>query len=143
MARHTRRLPRNRQGRERATERAAALLQQLEQQADEVRELEAAARDAKARLREQILRYVDARELDITDMAKRTGISRQTIHRLLRARAPRPPRPVEEWDVGQRVGHRSWGAGTIEEADGPRLLIRLDSGDRIEVHARLAGITPL
>lgn len=143
MARHTRSRPRNRHDRARAEEHAAVLLERLGQKSDEVRELEAAARQARRKLQNQILRHVRARELDISDMAKRTGISRQTIHRLIRARDPHPPRPVPEWVAGQRVVHPSRGVGTVKEADGARLLIRFDSGERSELHARLARITPL
>lgn len=143
MARHTRRLPRNRQERERAKEQAARLVQQLEEQATEVRELEAATREAKTKLQDQILQHVADRDLDITEMAKATGISRQTIHRLVRARNPLQPQATPEWVTGQRVAHESRGAGTIEEADGPRLTVRFDNGRRFELHARLARIKPL
>lgn len=144
MARHTRRLPRNRQERERATERAAHLLEELRQQADDVRTLEAAARKAKTKLQKQILRHVDAHDLDISDMAKTTGISRQTIHRLITARRQSlPPR----WFVGQRVAHPGRGPGTIEKANGPAVTIRFDRHDLgrnpQELHAELARITPL
>lgn len=143
MARHTRQLPRDRHAREQAVERAAHLLKRLGHQADEVLELEAAARRARTDLQNQILRHVDARELDISDMAKTSGISRQTIHRLIRAQTPSPPRPVAQWVSGQRVVHPSRGAGTIEQADGPRLLVRFDSGRRDKLHAGIAGIKPL
>ena len=143
MARHTRRLPRDRQERDRAKQLQAGMLEQLGRQANEVCELEAAARAAKEKLHDQILRHVDARDLDISDMAKATRISRQTIHRLVRSRNPPPPRPAPDWVTGQRVVHRSRGAGTIENADGPALSIRFDSGERIELHAGLAGIKPL
>ena len=76
-------------------------------------------------------------------MAKATGISRQTIHRLVRSRKAPPPRPAPEWVTGQRVVHQSRGAGTIENADGPALSIRFDSGERHELHAGIAGIKPL
>jgi AraC-like DNA-binding protein len=144
MARHTRRLPPNRKEREQATARAAQLLEQLEQQAREVRELEAAARTARKRLKEQIVRHVDARELDISDMARTTGISRQTIHRLISARRRSEP---PGWVVGQRVAHPSRGPGTIEKANGPVVTIRFDRpelcGRPHELHTGLAGITPL
>jgi DNA-binding phage protein len=143
MARHTRRLPRDREERDRATQLEAGLLEQLGRQANEVCELEAAAREAKEKLHDQILRHVEARDLDISDMAKATGISRQTIHRLVRSRNPAPPRPAPGWVTGQRVVHRSRGAGTIERADGPSVSIRFDSGERHELHAALAGIKPL
>ena len=143
MARHTRRLPRDRQERERAKQLQAGMLAQLGRQANEVLELEAAAREAKEKLHDQILRHVEARDLDISDMAQATGISRQTIHRLVRSRNPPPPRPAPEWVTGQRVIHRSRGAGTIEHADGPAVVIRFDSGARHELHAGLGGIKPL
>ena len=84
MARHTRRLPRNRQEREHADRRATGLLLTLKWQADETRELEDAARESMHELRQRILRHVQNRELDISDMAEVTGISRQTIHQLVR-----------------------------------------------------------
>jgi 1,6-anhydro-N-acetylmuramate kinase len=143
MARHTRHVPRNRHDREQATKRAGALLDQLGHQANEVRQLEAAARRARTRLQDQILHHIDARELDITDMAKATGISRQTIHRLQRSRNTRPAEIVPEWVIGQRVVHRARGAGTIEQADGSALTIWFDNGQRSELHARLAGIKPM
>ena len=144
MARHTRRrLPRDRQERGRARERAARQLEQLDQQANEVRELEAAARDARAKLLARILRRIDDRDLDITEIAKTTGISRQSIHRLVRSRNPSQPQATPEWVTGQRVAQESRGPGTIEEADGPRLVILFDNGERFELHARLARVKPL
>ena len=144
MARHTRRVPRDRHDRAQAAQRAAGLLDQLGRQADEVRQLEAAARSARTRLQQQILRHVDARELDITDMAKRTGISRQTIHRLICARRQSAqPR----WGVGQRVAHPGRGPGTVLKVNGPALTIRFDRPDlghnSQQVHAKLARITRL
>lgn len=150
MARHTRRLPRDRQARAQANERAAKLLEQLGQQAQEMRELEAAARRARADLQRRVLQHIDAHELDITDMAEATGISRQSIHRLVRARNHRPesipapgPEPTPDWVAGRRLAHAYFGAGTIEAVDGPNLSIRFDSGKLIELHARLANIEPL
>ena len=162
MARHTRRLPRNRQERARANERATQLLQQLRQQAHELHELEATAQQARARLQRQFLRHIDARDLDITEMAQATGISRQAIHRLVRARNPHPPekvsapdphppekvsapdpQPTPDWAAGGRLAHSYYGAGTIEAVDGPNLRIRFDSGELADLHARLATIEPL
>jgi predicted DNA-binding transcriptional regulator AlpA len=140
MARHTRRLPRNRQERARAKERAARQLEHLEQDAREVRELEAAARAARAKLQKQILRHIEDRALDITEMAKTTGISRQTIHRLVRPRNPHSS-PAPKWMIGQRVVHPDRGVGRIEKVDGPRISIRFDSsGERHELDAGFAGI---
>lgn len=138
MARHTRRRPRNRQERERANERAAKLLEALEQQASEARELAAAARQAEKKLRERLVRHVDARELDISEMAQATGISRQTIHRLLRARRRPQPQSV----VGQGVDHPSREA--IEKVGGPALPIRLDHTKQLELplDAGIVCITP-
>jgi predicted DNA-binding protein (UPF0251 family) len=119
MARHTRRLPRNRQEREQAKERAARLLERLAQQADEARQLESAASEASAKLERQILRHVDRRELDITDMANRTGITRQTIHRWI-AKQQRPFR------VGQRVTHSFLGRGTVEFSDAAKVHVQFE-----------------
>jgi hypothetical protein len=144
MARHTRRrLPRGRQARDRARERAARQLEQLDQQANDVRELEAAARQAKAKLQAQILQHINDRDLDITEIARTTGISRQTIHRLVRSRNPHRS-PAPSWMIGQRVAHPDRGVGRIEKVDGPRISIRFgSSGERCELDAGSAGITLL
>jgi len=119
MARHTRRLPRGQQERERAKENAASLLEQLGRQADEVRDLETAAKEARVRLEGQILRHVKLRELDITDMAKRTGITRQTIHRWVATE--RMP-----FRVGQRVAHSFLGRGTVESAGAAQVHVQFE-----------------
>lgn len=135
MARHTRRLPRDREERKRAMKHAARMLEQLRQQAREVRELEAAARKAKAKLRRQILRHVEDRDLDISEIAEATGISRQTIHRFVaRNRARSGPTYVP----GQRVTNPYRGAVTVEE-DG-QLVIRFDTDEQVELHVGLARI---
>jgi len=137
MARHTRRLPRNRQEREQAKERAARLLEQLGQQADEARKLETAASEARAKLERQILRHVDRRELDITDMANRTGITRQTIHRWI-AKEQRPFR------VGQRVTHSFLGQGTVEFSDAAKVHVQFElTSVTFDLATQLGSLSPV
>ena len=107
MARHTRRLPSNPAARKVADQRAKGHLSSLRWQAAEAEDLEDQARDAMLELRQRILGYVRGRELDITDIAEATGISRQTIHRWVAK--DRPP-----LKVGQQVEHQHLGRGTVE-----------------------------
>lgn len=111
------------------------MLEKLGRQADAVRELETAAREARVKLEEQILGHVDRRELDITDMAKRTGITRQTIHRWV-AREQRPFR------VGQRVTHSFLGRGTVEFVDAAHVHVQFElTGVTFELATELESLT--
>lgn len=137
MARHTHRLPRDRQEREHAKQHAADLLEQLGRQADEVRELETAATEARTKLERNILLHIERRELDITDMAKRTGITRQTIHRWV-AREQLPFR------VGQRVTHDFLGRGTVESAGAAAVHVQFEfTSVTFELPAELESLTAI
>jgi hypothetical protein len=115
------------------------MLEQLARQADDVRELETAAQEARVKLERQILRHVDRRELDITDMAKRIGITRQTIHRWVASRSCTQA-PSCEFRVGQRVAHPSEGLGIVEAVEGVMIVVRF--GERtVDLHSQLAHIT--
>jgi len=147
MARHNSKpRPRGRLERELAERRESELLLQLERQAEDAKRLQAAANEALAGLKRLALQLARDHELDITDIASASGISRQTIHAQLRTgntktepliqtRAPR-------YEPGMRVVHRSHGVGTIERADGDKVLIRFDSEPEAisELHARIAGV---
>src|SRR5579875_2213628 len=137
MARHTRQLPRDRQERGRAKQHEAGLLEQLERQAQAAHEVEAAARKAKEDLRRQILLHVQHRELDISDMADRTGVSRQTIHRwVARERLP--------FRVGQSVAHPYLGHGPVKTADRLNVHVQFElTSVTFDLTGELEPLTPL
>jgi DNA-binding IclR family transcriptional regulator len=118
-------------------------------QAQQAQKLEAAAADARLKVRRLAVQLAQDRELDITDIAKATGISRQTIHRLIRADSTSvsgaATRESSDFDVGQRVSSPVFGVGTVERLDGPRLVIRFDAelDKPVGLHARLARVTRL
>jgi DNA-binding transcriptional ArsR family regulator len=87
MARHNRKpRPRDRSERARTEQRESRLLAQLTRQAEETQELKAIADRARLKMRRRAVELIKARELDITDIAQATGISRDTLHRLIRER---------------------------------------------------------
>ena len=134
MARHNRkRRPRDPVERKHAEQREAGLIANLAAQAQELHEMEAVAADARSRLRSRAVKLAESRALDITDIAQATGMSRDTIHRLLRQRHAKPTRhapaepmaaPQSTYRVGQRVLHPYHGEGTIEHVEGQVLSIR-------------------
>jgi predicted DNA-binding transcriptional regulator AlpA len=134
MARHNRkRRPRDPVERKHAEQREAQLRARLAAEAQELHDIEAVAADARARLRSRAVQLAESRELDITDIAQATGMSRDTLHRLIRQRKAKPDRkpPVEPmtapqstYRVGQRVLHPYQGEGTIELVEGQVLSIR-------------------
>lgn len=151
MARHNRkRRPRDPVEREHAQQREAGLITKLTAQAKELHELEAIAANARARLRSRAVKLAEDRELDITDIAKATGMSRDTIHRLLRQRHAKRNRhlPTESmasqstYRVGQRVVHSYHGEGTIEHVEGQVLSVRFvnDPGQVIQMLGGLATL---
>lgn len=110
----------------------AQLRARLAAEAQELHEMEAVAADARARLRSRAVQLAEDRELDITDIAQATGMSRDTLHRLIRQRETKPGRspakpnaaPQSTYRVGQRVLHPYQGEGTIEHVEGQVLSIR-------------------
>jgi hypothetical protein len=145
VARHNRkRRPRDPVEREHAEQREAGLITKLTAQAQELREMEAVAANARSRLRSRAVKLAEDRELDITDIAKATGMSRDTIHRLLRQRHAKrnrhsraEPMAAQQstYRVGQRVVHSYHGEGTIEMVNGRALSVRFvnEPGEVIEM----------
>jgi predicted DNA-binding transcriptional regulator AlpA len=152
VARHNRkRRPRDPVEREHAEQREAGLITKLTAQAQELHEMEAIAANARARLRSRAVKLAEDRELDITDIAKATGMSRDTIHRLLRQRDAKRNRhsraepmaaPQSTHRVGQRVVHSYHGEGTIEHVEGQVLSVRFvnDPGQVIQMLGGLATL---
>ena len=85
MARHNRaRWPRDAEQRERAEQRYAQVLTYLNYQADQVRELEEAARTARLELNRRAVELAQNHFMDITTIANELGVSRDTMYRLIR-----------------------------------------------------------
>ena len=86
MARHNRaRWPLNPEQRELAERRHSQILTQLAWHAQEVEALEDAAREARAELNHHAVELAKHHELDITDIAREIGVSRDTLYRLIRS----------------------------------------------------------
>jgi hypothetical protein len=143
MARHNRkRRPRDPVERKHAEQREAQLRARLAAEAQELHDIEAVAADARARLRSRAVQLAEDRALDITDIAQATGMSRDTLHRLIRQRKAKPDRhsPAEPvtastYRPGQRVLHPYQGEGTIELVEGQVLSIRFitEPGELIQM----------
>ena len=86
MSRHNRaRWPRNREERERAERRHSQILTQLAWHAQDVEALEDAAREARAELNHHAVELAKNHDLDVTDIAREIGVSRDTVYRLIRS----------------------------------------------------------
>jgi transcriptional regulator of acetoin/glycerol metabolism len=86
MARHNRaRWPRDPEQRELAKRRHSQILTQLRHQAEAVRRHEAATAAARAELTSWAVELAKNHDLDVTDIAREIGVSRDTMYRLIRS----------------------------------------------------------
>jgi hypothetical protein len=145
MARHNRKpRPRDRSERERTEQRESRLLAQLTRQAKETQELKATADRARLKLRRRAVELIKARELDITDIAKATGISRDMLHRLIREQ--RGSNGESGWmPVGAsvaptvRLGAGSVGGSDPSSRSPDENATAAGESDKIEMISRMTG----